>query len=166
VNFPNWFWWRVSWGFLSLDGRRTNLPWFKNKEEKKGNPRKEAVKPGKLFCNWGGVYPDGFSSVFWRRNDSNCLLNERLKMPGTGESLGTFSYLVWKFTICLYSPIGKLIERWKCLEKPFQTEDKKGKYFLRKDEIFQKKMKCLNSKIEWNRKLYFWSIWKYGGKYE
>jgi len=25
---------------------------------------------------------------------SNCLLNERLKMPGTGESLGIFSYLV------------------------------------------------------------------------
>ncbi len=121
------------WTFLTSFRER-----YKILRKNEWNPRKEAVKPGKLFCNWGGVYPDWFFSVFWWRNDSNCLLNERLKMPGTGESLGIFSYLVWKFTICLYSPIGKLIERWKCLEKPLQTEDKKGEVFFTRGWDFPK----------------------------
>ena len=40
VNFPHWFWWRVTWD--SESGRKEDKPFtVKNGEEKKRNPRKE-----------------------------------------------------------------------------------------------------------------------------
>ena len=72
---------------LSLDGRRTNLSWFKNGEERKRNPRKETERNA---ISGGGAYLCELSSLVFSRGVK--ILRKMNGIPGRKQSnLANFS---------------------------------------------------------------------------